>query len=212
MIRALAVLRPEPGNAATAARIESEGLRVVRLPLFAVTPVAWRAPDPAQYDGLLITSANAIRHGGPALEQLRDVPVFAVGDATAAAARAAGFTVAAVGDGGVGAIAAQAGGRRLLHLAGRDRAGRESEAEVLIVYASDPVPVDPTPLLDSAALVHSARAGKRLAEIAPDRSRIAIAAISRAAADAAGPGWRALTVADSPSDSALIAAARRLAD
>jgi uroporphyrinogen-III synthase len=34
MTRSLAVLRPEPGNAATAARIEARGLTAIRLPLF----------------------------------------------------------------------------------------------------------------------------------------------------------------------------------
>ena len=210
MTRALAVLRPEPGNAATAARIEAEGMRAIRLPLFEVVPVAWRAPDPAGYGALLVTSANAIRHGGPELDRLRHLPVFAVGEATAAAARAAGFAVESVGKGGVAAIAARTRGKRALHLAGRDRV--EAGAHAITVYASDPLPIDPAPLLGSIALLHSARAAARLAEIAPDKSRIAIAAISLAAAKAAGPGWAALVVAGEPTDAALIAAARGLAD
>ena len=209
-MRPLAVLRPEPGNAATAARIEAEGMTAIRLPLFVVTPVAWRAPDPAGYDALLITSANAIRHGGPGLDRLRDLPVFAVGEATATAARAAGFVVEAIGKSGVTAIIARMQGKRVLHLAGRDRV--EAGVDVTIVYASDPLPVDPTPLLDSIALLHSARAAARLAEIALDKHRIAIAAISPAVAEAAGPGWAALAIAGEPTDAALIAAARDLAD
>jgi uroporphyrinogen-III synthase len=39
---------------------------------------------------------------------------------------------------------------------------------------------------------------------------IAIAAISRAAADAAGEGWKSVAVADEPSDDALLALAARL--
>ncbi|MGK6318742.1 uroporphyrinogen-III synthase [Sphingomonas sp. DT-204] len=210
MTRPLAVLRPDPGNAVTAARIEAEGLRAIRLPLFAVMAVAWKAPDPARYDALLLTSANAIRHGGAELDRLRALPVVAVGDATAAAARDAGFEVREVGTGGVEAIVARSIGVRLLHLAGRDH--RDAGVDAITVYASDPLAVDPTPLLDSVALVHSARAGARLAEIAPDRSRISIAAISRAAADAAGAGWAAAAAADMPTDAALIAAARTLCD
>ena len=41
------------------------------MPLFAIEPVEWRPPDPAQFDALLLTSANAIRCGGPALDRLK---------------------------------------------------------------------------------------------------------------------------------------------
>lgn len=210
MTRPLAVLRPEPGNAATAARIEAAGLRAIRLPLFAVVPVAWQAPDPADYDALLVTSANAIRHGGRGLDRLRGLPVYAVGEATAAVARSAGFEVQEVGAAGVEAIVARSGGARLLHLVGRDRV--DAGIAAVTVYASDPLPVDPAPLLGSVALVHSARAAARLGEIAPDRARIALAAISGTAAEAAGAGWAAVAVAAAPTDAALIAAARALAD
>ena len=104
MTRRLAVLRPEPGNSATAARIVAAGFDAVRLPLFAVEPLAWTAPDPGEYDALLLTSANAVRHAGTALDRLRGVPVVAVGQATANAARAAGLTVAITGDGDAAAV------------------------------------------------------------------------------------------------------------
>ena len=65
MSRPLAVLRPEPGNGATAARIEELGFRAIRLPLFAVRALAWTMPDAADHDALLLTSANAVRFGGP---------------------------------------------------------------------------------------------------------------------------------------------------
>ena len=86
MSRPIVVLRPEPGNRVTAAAIEGRGLRAIRLPLFAVQPVAWQAPDPAGFDALLLTSANAVRHGGAGLARLLSLPVFAVGEATADAA------------------------------------------------------------------------------------------------------------------------------
>jgi uroporphyrinogen-III synthase len=34
------------------------------MPLFAIVPLDWTAPDPAQFDGLVLTSANAVRHAG----------------------------------------------------------------------------------------------------------------------------------------------------
>jgi uroporphyrinogen-III synthase len=60
------------------------------------------------------------------------------------------------------------------------------------------------------ALIHSPRAGHRFAELAKDRSTIAIAAISEAAAAAAGDGWQSVAAAGQPSDEALLALAARL--
>jgi uroporphyrinogen-III synthase len=63
---------------------------------------------------------------------------------------------------------------------------------------------------DSVALIHSPRAGRRFAELVDDRSRLAIAAISRDAADAVGGGWFSVEATDTPSDDALLALAARL--
>lgn len=208
MIRRLAVLRPEPGNAATAARIAALGHRVVRLPLFEVRAVSWDAPDPAAYDSLLLTSANAVRHGGDGLASLLAIPVHAVGEATAEAARAAGFTVVAVGDAGVEAM--QPPGR-VLRLVGREHRG-VGAGNAIVVYASEALQPDVSALRGSIALVHSPRAARALAALVDDRADITIAAISAAAAQAAGTGWSAIGVADRPTDAALIALASALAD
>lgn len=209
MKRALAVLRPEPGNAATAARIEALGLRALRLPLFAVRPVAW-APPAGNYDALLLTSANAVRHAGAGLATVRHLPVRAVGAATAAAARAAGLTVAATGTSDAAAIAA--GGGRLLHLAGRDRVALPG-VDAVTVYAAEPVEVDAGVLPATVALLHSARAAARLAElVAPDlRETMRVAALSPAVAAASGGGWARILSAEAPTDSALVALAAGLA-
>ncbi len=210
MTRRIAVLRPEPGNSATAARVAAFGLVPLQLPLFAVNPIAWQPPDLLAFDALLVTSANAIRHGGTALAGLRGLPVYAVGEATAAAARDAGFHVAATGVGNVEEIVALAVGKRLLHLAGRDHRAWPG-TPVVIVYASDPLPIDAERLTGTVALAHSPRAARRLAELV-DPGQISLAAISQQTAAAAGPGWQAIAVAEVPTDDALIAAARRLAD
>jgi len=99
MSRPLAILRPEPGNSATAGRIEALGLQAIRLPLFAVRALDWTPPDPADHDALLLTSANAVRFGGPHLADLLPLPVLAVGEKTAEAGRLAGFDVMAAGNG-----------------------------------------------------------------------------------------------------------------
>ena len=207
-MRAIAVLRPEPGNAATVARIVAAGGRALALPLFVVSPVAWTPPDPAQFDNLLLTSANALRHGGRGLAVLTALPVHAVGAATADAARAAGFTVVATGTRGVEALAPPG---RVLQLAGREHRGWPG-ATTVIVYASDALHPDLTPLIGGIALIHSPRAAHTLAERMPDRSATAIVAISPAAADAASTGWQSVTVAAVPTDAAIVAAALALAD
>lgn len=216
-VKRIVVLRPEPGNTATCARIAAAGGTAVALPLFVLKALAWESPPPENFDALIITSANAIRHGGPELASYRSLPVFAVGAASAAAARDAGFTVAAVGNGDALALVREHPMQRALHLAGRDRARAQLSgvSQTIAVYASELVDVaaaDLSALAGSVALVHSPRAGTRLAALVPDRSTIRIAAISEAALAAAGPGWAATTVAARPDDPALITAALALAD
>ena len=85
MTATLLVLRPEPGASATAARIAARGVDAVVSPLFEVRPLPWEAPPPEDFDALLLTSAQAARHGGTALGQYHSLPLYAVGAATAAA-------------------------------------------------------------------------------------------------------------------------------
>lgn len=220
MSRPIAVLRPEPGNRVTASAIEAAGKVAIRLPLFETRAVPWIAPDPGDFDSLIFTSANAIRHAGTGLERLSGLPVFAVGRVTAEAARRVGLDVAATGDAGVAALLCQAeaaGVRRALHLAGRERtaAGDGIVAQVVTVYASDALPVPPESaarLIGSIALVQSARAAARLREVVKDRESIALVAISATVADAAGSGWERILIAAAPSSEAMIEAAFTLAD
>lgn len=220
MSRAIAVLRPEPGNRITAAAIEGRGRTAIRLPLFETRPLAWDVPDPAAHDALILTSANAVRCAGDGLGLLRRLPVWAVGEATASAARRAHLDVVAVGDAGAAALVAQAeakGVRHALHLAGRERTLEAGGivASVLPVYASEVLQVtaEQVAALDGCvALIQSARAGTRLGEIVPDRSAVVVAAISEAAAAGSGRGWRATAIAPRPDTEALIDTAIALAD
>jgi|KBSMisStaDraftv2_1062788.scaffolds.fasta_scaffold203696_2 uroporphyrinogen-III synthase len=218
-MRRLLVLRPEPGASATVKRAKTRILNAIATPLFEVEPVDWHAPEAAGFDGLLLTSANAVRHGGEGLRAFRGLKAYCVGEASAAAARDAGFDVASIGDIGVERLLRSLeADLKLLHLAGEDRketADARQEITSVTVYRSrviDDVELDVAN--GSVALVHSARAGRRFAEVMresdADRSSIAIAAISRDAADAAGDGWEAIEVAEAPTDEALLALAVRL--
>ena len=63
-MKRLLVLRPEPGASATAAKARALGLEPIAIPLFKTEAVEWEAPEASAFDGLLLTSANAIRCGG----------------------------------------------------------------------------------------------------------------------------------------------------
>lgn len=221
MTRRVVILRPEPGNSATAARLSKVGLTPVPIPFFDVHPLVWPVPDPEAFDGLLLTSANAVRHGGAGLAALRSLPVLAVGAATAATAREAGFAVVHCGSTDVADLLHSARGfSRLLWLAGRERTAIEHRAlaAVIPVYASEPIALvaaDVAALPESVILLHSARAGERLALEARRhgiaRAAIRIAAISSKTAAAVGAGWERIAIASAPDDDSLIAAALPLA-
>jgi len=84
------VLRPEPGAEATAIRAAALGFSLVVAPILTVTGQEWTPPAEPP-DALMLTSANAVRYAGPELARYRTLPVYAVGQATADIARAAGF-------------------------------------------------------------------------------------------------------------------------
>ena len=219
-MRPLVIVRPEPGASATAKAAEQVGLNPLVMPLFEVEAVDWSAPRTTDFDGLLLTSANAVRFGGDELEQLRDLPVHCVGDSTAAEARNAAFSIATVGSGGVDSLLALVpAGVRLLHLCGSDRRtpgeSMRTIRAVPVYRAAELPPPDAFKRLDDAVIaVHSARSGSRVAAVADEaglrRERIAIVAISGDAAAAAGRGWQTVTAAGEPTDTALLALAASL--
>lgn len=209
-MRPLVILRPEPGASATAARAKALGLEPTVHPLFRAVAEPWLLPD-GDYDALLLTSANAVRHAGP----LPDLPVHAVGRATADAARDAGATIASIGSAGVAALLDDLpDGLRLLHLAGAERIEPLAPKQcitVVTVYRTEPLaPPETSALAGTVLLVHSPAAGRRVAQLPLDREAIRIAAISEAAASACGMGWAACEFASRPSDEALLPLAAKL--
>lgn len=214
-MKRLLVLRPEPGASKTVDQARELGIDALAIPLFEIEAVAWEAPDTSGFDGLLLTSANSVRHAGDQLQQLRGLPVYAVGEATASSARAAGFDIQASGESGVDRLLSSIEeDLKLLHLCGRDRrepqGARQRITSVPVYIATAIHAPDLSAARGTVALVHSPRAGRRFAELADRRGMIAIAAISEAAADAAGSGWQTVQVAERPTDTALLALAARL--
>src|SRR5690606_3696589 len=93
-IRRVWVTRAEPGAARTADRLTALGFEPVVVPLLTLAPLPGAlnaAPPPDAVAVLALTSPNGVEAFAPLIPRFRDHPVFAVGDATAKAARAAGF-------------------------------------------------------------------------------------------------------------------------
>lgn len=217
-MRPLVIVRPEPGASATAEAARAVGLNAVVISLFEVRPLDWQPPDPSRFDSLLLTSANSVRHGGTGLDRLKCLAVHCVGQATAAAARSAGFVVRSVGSAGVDELLQSLDpDLRLLHLCGADRkepADARQTIEPLPVYEAVELSVDLAGASGAVVAIHSARAastfGRNVDSQRLDRATIAVAAISSEAAEAAGSGWERVEAASEPSDAALLAIASRL--
>ncbi|NBC37467.1 uroporphyrinogen-III synthase [Novosphingobium sp. FSY-8] len=228
------IIRPAPGDAASLAAADALGLDAFAFPLFQAAPVAWTPPAPDTCDALLLGSANAVRLAGDGLDGLRLKPAWCVGDATAAAARAAGLSVAGVGAGGlqplIDAHALRIAGEtpRLLRLAARDRVDLTPPPGVSIaeriVYASAPVPMPDTlgRLLQTHALpgfvllLHSAAAARHFIaqceRLHIPRHRIAAIAIAPRVTAACGDpaDWAALATAPVAADQAMLALAAQM--
>lgn len=218
------VVRAEPACTATVRAARAKGLDAHGYPMFDVRPLGWEPPPADSFDALLIGSANALRHGGPGLAAYRGKPAYAVGKATAEAARAAGFEVVATGEGGLQDLLSRLapGHRRLLRLAGRARVDLTLAAGLAmaerVVYASEPLPMPPklAARLEAGGLVllHSREAGVHFAaecqRCGIDRAALRIAAIGPRVAAAMGPGWAQLASAPSPNDEALLALAGQM--
>ncbi len=126
----LLVTRPEPDAERTAAALRRHGHSVVTAPLVRIELIADAVIDDRPWAAILVTSANAA--AAIAMHErkraLLDVPVFAVGNRSAAAMRAAGFADVVSAGGAAADLARRVGGRLkpgacLLYLAGEDRAG-----------------------------------------------------------------------------------------
>jgi uroporphyrinogen-III synthase len=91
------ITRPQPGASETAARVASLGFLPIIAPVIRIEPTPAHLPAAAALAGVVVTSGNAVALLPAAYHGTR---LFAVGDATAERARAAGFTqvLSAAGD------------------------------------------------------------------------------------------------------------------
>jgi len=98
---AILVTRPQPDNEATGASLRARGFDVLLAPMLRFEPIGLPDDAGADYAAIIVTSANALRAVESQLagRRLLDLPLFAVGDRTAAVARRAGFTTVISADG-----------------------------------------------------------------------------------------------------------------
>ena len=174
------ITRAQPGAAATAERVRALGHDPVVAPLLTVRPLADVAVDLHGVAALAFTSANGVRAFADASGE-RGLKVFAVGAATALAARAVGFKSVLSADGDVMALAEGIAARRselrgaVLHPGAAEPAGdlcgalasQGVEARALILYETIPGHPDeaaaPEIARCDAVLLHSPSASKALA-------------------------------------------------
>jgi uroporphyrinogen-III synthase len=87
------VTRPEPDATETAGRLAALGIEPVKLPLLHFQVLNTSLPDAKGFAAMAVTSANALRalEERGVLSRYLGLPLHAVGDRTAAAARGLGF-------------------------------------------------------------------------------------------------------------------------
>lgn len=176
------ITRAQPAADATAERVRALGHEPVVAPLLAVKPVPDVAIDLSGVAALAFTSANGVRAFAD-LSGERALRVFAVGAATAEAARAAGFRLVLSADGDVDALANGIAMRKgelrgaVLHPGALDLAGdlvgaleaHGVAARRLALYETVAVPPPPETaaalLASDAVLLHSPKAAQVLAAL-----------------------------------------------
>ncbi|VTO19709.1 uroporphyrinogen-III synthase [Brevundimonas vancanneytii] len=220
-IRRVWVTRAEPGAARTADRLTALGFTPLVAPLLTLAPLPGAldaAPAPAAVAALALTSPNGVEAFAPLIPRFRDHPVFAVGDATAEAARAAGFADVRSAAGDIHALArlitAAAPPGPLLAPGAREPAGDlpallpDRPVHRLPVYAAFETQA-PAPELFDAVMLHSPRAARALAADLPraaSSGRVAIC-ISEAAAIPLRPfDFAQIRIAAAPDEPAMLSA------
>jgi uroporphyrinogen-III synthase len=227
------ITRAEPEADRLARALAARGIDALTEPLLAIRflpqGAQMLAPFLSDVQALLFTSANGARAFAAASPR-RDVKVFAVGDATAAAARDVGFADVATAGGNVEELAglviatAKPAKGALVHAAGSvtagDLPGLLSAAGFALhravlyeaIPAEQPSPATVRALERgeiAAALFFSPRTAatftRLAAPIAATCARVAAVALSPAVARALAPlPWRRVIVAAEPTEAALL--------
>ena len=216
----------------TADELARRGHEALLAPLAEVRALETDEPNLANIQAILATSSNGIR-AFACRSRRRDIPVFAVGENTAATARASGFGEVQSADGDSAALAAvvrgslNPGAGALLHVTGRNRAGELQRdlakagfaCRVWELYAIVPCRILPDGVRGAfrqgavdAVLVLSPESGRVLVEVlkaggvATSCNRVVACCISKAAAATIREvEFAAIRIADVPTLDAVLA-------
>lgn len=223
--------RPMEDSGPLARRLEALGHQVTSAPVMSIRHLDGPTLDLAPYQALLLTSANGARAIGRRSTR-RDLPVLTVGDATAAAAAAEGYSDITAAAGDAESLAALVSARLdpasgpLIHVSGTVVAGdlacmlpafQVTRAVLYEAVAATNLPEAAVQAIRSGGLdlalfysPRSARLFMSLAEqsgILPDLSRLSAGALSENVRHALqSTAWRRIVVAKRPSEDALFEA------
>lgn len=218
----VAVTRTAREAEATAARVRAFGAEALVAPLISIAPRAFNT-DVSGAQALIFTSTNGVAAFAQSTG-VRGLNVLTVGDATAHAAREAGFKAVRSAAGDVEALGAltvetlDPAGGPIVHIAGThvagDLAGDLARAgftyERRVAFDSIAATTLPEALADAVDIVlfHSARAAETYAALgAFDASRRIAGCLSRNVAEAARLSpWKQIVVAPAPREDALLTA------
>lgn len=218
--------RPQADSARLAARLAAHGIHSLVAPLTQIVPLVVADAWPAA-EVILLTSRHGAASLAAAPAQVRALPAYCVGEATAEAAREAGVRPEAVGREGVLPLLARMreslrAGTRVLYPCGTEL--RHPVAMLLpqmtvlprIVYDAQPLAALPEAVADAASFaqlrgvaVFSPRAGQllqaRLAAAALSAAQLRAYCLSLEVAQAlAGCGCERLLVAAAPEFNAMV--------
>ncbi|WP_135212747.1 uroporphyrinogen-III synthase [Vitreimonas flagellata] len=216
----VAITRAMPEAEITAQRVRALGAEPVIAPLLTIVPCGYDTNvEGAQ--ALIFTSINGV-HAFPAVREAQDKIILAVGDATAAAARAAGHKNVRSADGDVASLAALAKATldpargKIIHIAGEhiagDLAGELQRAGYRIerrtAYAAVQASVLPPQLTETLDIIlfYSARAAEAFVALgAPNAAQLTAACMSPGVAEkAAKTIWKRIIVAPAPREDDLL--------
>ena len=220
-IRRVWITRAQPGAARTAARLTALGFTPLVAPLLTIRPLPdalKTAPDLTTVAALAFTSPNGVEAFAALTPRLRALPVFAVGDATAEAARDAGFTDARSASGDIHALArlikASPIDGLILAPGAREPAGDlpallpDHQIQRLPIYAAEETHAVPPADFD-AVLVHSPRAARALAAVLTGDTaaqRLAVCISAAAAAPLSAFSFAEIRTAEAPDETSILTA------
>ncbi len=226
--------RPVQDAAPVVAALRDVGIETVLSPMLDIRFEPGPVLDLSGVQGVLLTSANGARALARRTE-LQDIPAYAVGDATAAAASAAGFAPVHSATGDVDALAdlvidrCRPGDGPLLHAAGSvtagDLAGRLSAAgfevrreKLYSAMAAETLSADAAAAMAGGridgVLIYSPRTAKTIDAVLTSSDMISAAhrmtlfALSQNVCDATQLPWACRIVADRPEQQSLLDAVR----